>query len=236
MPARVAPANTTASVDAPASAGAGGAHATRPLRPRLLQRRPGAGLLCSEPPRCALRKRCPSTEKPVTMLAPMSPAEFASFAEEAVASYAHDNMISGRASQADAERIARQSFARLLPDGLGTAGHHLYTIRAGGAGGAAAGAADSAGNAGSVVGSLWFAVVDGVEGRSGYIYNIRIEPPYRGRGHAKEALDLVEAVALRLGLDAIALHVFGFNTNAQALYRSQGYGITGMNMRKTLRR
>jgi ribosomal protein S18 acetylase RimI-like enzyme len=158
------------------------------------------------------------------MLAPMNPAEFASFAEEAVASYAHDNMISGRASQADAQRLARQSFGRLLPDGLNTPGHHLFTIRA-----------DSAGSAGSVVGSLWFAVVDGVEGRTGYIYNIRIEPPNSGRGQAKEALDLVEAVALQLGLDAIALHVFGFNTNAQALYRSQGYGITGMNMRKALR-
>jgi hypothetical protein len=106
------------------------------------------------------------------MLAPMNPAEFASFAEEAVASYAHDNMISGRASQADAQRLARQSFGRLLPDGLNTPGHHLFTIRA-----------DSAGSAGSVVGSLWFAVVDGVEGRTGYIYNIRSERGARsGRG------------------------------------------------------
>jgi hypothetical protein len=37
-------------------------------------------------------------------------------------------------------------------------------------------------------------------------------------------------------LSSIALHVFSFNTGAQALYRSTGYGITGMNMLKPLRR
>jgi ribosomal protein S18 acetylase RimI-like enzyme len=38
------------------------------------------------------------------------------------------------------------------------------------------------------------------------------------------------------GLSSLALHVFSFNTGAQALYRSIGYGISGMNMFKPLRR
>lgn len=38
-----------------------------------------------------------------------------------------------------------------------------------------------------------------------------------------------------MGLGKIGLHVFSFNLGAQALYRSLGYGITGMNMLKPLR-
>ena len=38
------------------------------------------------------------------------------------------------------------------------------------------------------------------------------------------------------GAHALALHVFSFNTSALALYRSLGYGITGMNLLKPLRR
>ena len=157
----------------------------------------------------------------MTVLAPMTQAEFDAFAEESIAAYAHDNVISGRVSQADGSRVARQSFSQLLPRGLATPKHQFFTIR------------ESA--AGAAVGALWFADVDTPEGRTGFIYNIRIQPAYRGRGHAKQALDLIEPVARQLGLDAIALHVFGFNTTAQALYRSLAYGITGMNMRKVLR-
>ena len=60
-------------------------------------------------------------------------------------------------------------------------------------------------------------------------------PDFRGRGHASAALALLESVAIELGATAVGLHVFGFNTNAQALYRSLGYGITGFNMIKRLR-
>ena len=37
-----------------------------------------------------------------------------------------------------------------------------------------------------------------------------------------------------LGLGSIALHVFGHNPGAQALYQSLGYGVTGFNMQKNL--
>ena len=72
--------------------------------------------------------------------------------------------------------------------------------------------------------------------RSAFVYNIRIEPAFRGRGHAKAALEQVEQLAVAEGMTSIGLHVFGFNTGAQALYRSLGYGLTGFNMRKPLRR
>ncbi len=63
-----------------------------------------------------------------------------------------------------------------------------------------------------------------------------MQPEFRGRGHARAALQLAEAIAIAQGAQAIALHVFIFNTSAQALYRSLGYGITGLNMLKPLQR
>ena len=89
---------------------------------------------------------------------------------------------------------------------------------------------------GEVVGFVWFAVQESAGVRNGYVYSIQVRPEFRGQGHASAALRLLEDIAAGLGLVHIALHVFAFNTSAQALYRSLGYGITGVNMLKPLRR
>ncbi|HET7793478.1 MAG TPA: GNAT family N-acetyltransferase [Rhizobacter sp.] len=157
-----------------------------------------------------------------TRLVPMHPQRFEAFAEEAITTHADHNAQVGRWPRETALERARAEFARLLPQGQQTPEHFFYEIE------------DQA--LGEKVGYLWFAVIGPADARGGYVYNIRVRPEFRGRGHAKAALDLIEAVALDMGLDAIGLHVFSFNTNAQALYRSSGYGITGMNMLKPLRR
>jgi ribosomal protein S18 acetylase RimI-like enzyme len=151
----------------------------------------------------------------------MRPQAFESFAEEATASYANDNAQAGRWPSTTARARARAEFDRLLPQGLQTPNHFIYEIE------------DEATR--QSVGFLWFAIIEASDTRYGYVYNIRVKPEFRGRGHARAALDLIEAVAADKGLSSIALHVFSFNTGAQALYRSIGYGITGMNMFKPLR-
>lgn len=158
----------------------------------------------------------------MTTLMPMSEAAYAAFVEEAIAEYALDNAQAGRWPGQDVLARARAEFERLLPQGLRTPDHFLYEIRE---------ALD-----GPVVGGLWFArdLRDG--SGAGYLYNVRIAPAYRGRGHAKAALDRLEALALDMGITTMALHVFGHNTSAQALYRASGYWITGWLMRKPLRR
>jgi ribosomal protein S18 acetylase RimI-like enzyme len=152
----------------------------------------------------------------------MPAAAFARFVHEATSSYANDNVIAGRWSPEDALARARAQLEGLLPLGLATPGHFIYEIQ------------DETTD--RTVGSLWFAIVEADDVRSGYVYTVRVQPEFRGRGHAKAALELVERVAVAEGAQSIALHVFGFNTGAQALYRSTGYGVTGLNMRKPLRR
>lgn len=150
------------------------------------------------------------------------PAErFAAFAEESQQAYADDNVLAGRWPEAGALQQARAEFARLLPQGVATPGHRLYEIL------------EKA--SGQCVGVLWLALQQAGAERVGYVYNLRVGSAFRGRGHARAAMQLAEAEVLAAGGVRMALHVFGFNTSAQALYRSLGYGITGLNMAKPLR-
>ncbi len=156
----------------------------------------------------------------MTRLVLMREEVFARFLAETCSSYAQDNVAAGRWPETDAQLRAGQEFSRLLPDGLRTPGHQLYEILND--------------PTDETVGFLWFAVHDTEGLRSGYVYNIRVLPEFRGRGHATAALAIVETIAADMGLHSIGLHVFAFNSAAQALYRAVGYGITGFNMRKRL--
>ena len=158
----------------------------------------------------------------MTVLVQMNPSAFKAFATEAIASYADDNVLSGRWLDDGALARARSEFDRLLPQGMSTPGHEFFSIQ------------ESAG--GNVVGSLWFAVSESNGERSGFLYNIKLSPEYRGRGYAAEALQLLDRHARDSNLASVGLHVFALNTRAIALYRAAGYGVTGYNMLKRLPR
>lgn len=155
-----------------------------------------------------------------TSLLRMTDEAFARFNEAAIADYADENVASGRWPTEGALERSRQEHERLLPQGLATPNQHLFTIR------------DDALDA--EVGVLWLSVTEHPGSRSGFIYDVAIDPPHRRRGHARAAFVALEAVARELGLDDIGLHVFAHNEAAQALYRALGYQTTGINMRKRI--
>ncbi len=66
------------------------------------------------------------------------------------------------------------------------------------------------------------------------MFNIDIEPAHRRRGHASRAFLALEDELRRLGLSGVALHVFGHNPGAQALYAKLGYRPTNINMFKAI--
>ena len=158
----------------------------------------------------------------MTALAPMAEASFASFEAECTSAYAHDNVRAGRWPASGGLARAVEEFQRLLPEGLNTPGHLVYDIL------------EHPG--GQTVGFLWFAEFEVAGTRAGFVYSVHIQPAHRGHGHAKAAIDLIEAQSLARGLSTVSLHVFSHNAAAQALYRSLGYGITGFNMLKPLQR
>lgn len=148
----------------------------------------------------------------------MNEGEFESFLARSIPQYASEKVKAGNWSAEEAIERSRQEHASLLPQGLATPDHHLYTI-----------ALD-----GEPVGDLWLAVQQMSGGATGFIYDVFIAEPFRRRGIAWQALKLLENEAARLSIGKYSLHVFGFNTAARALYGKLGYEITNINMEKTL--
>jgi len=121
----------------------------------------------------------------------------------------------------EAAARATALFAELVPDGPATAGHEFRSVVA----------AD-----GTAVGALWFAA-EGEPGHgTAFIWDIVVEPAFRGRGYGRAALDALDRLARSMGYRAVRLHVFGDNETARGLYRSAGYEETDVTMLKRLSR
>ena len=87
---------------------------------------------------------------------------------------------------------------------------------------------------GERVGDLWLCDRDGPMQHALFIYFVGIDSEHRGKGYGKAAMGLGESEARRLGVDRIALNVFGRNEVARNLYRSLGYEENAVSMSKNL--
>ena len=154
------------------------------------------------------------------VLVPMSESEYQVFLAAAVPDYAADKVASGEWTTEQSLDLAKQSFDSLVPQGLQTEGHHFFTIRD---------------DDEVPVGVLWFAEKHRGDCDIAYVYNIGIEPAHRRKGHASRAFLALEGELRKLGLAGVALHVFGHNPGAQALYAKLGYRPTNINMFKPIR-
>lgn len=155
----------------------------------------------------------------MTVLRPITEDEFVAWRETVIPEYAQDKVDAGQWPADQALALSRQEYDALLPQGRLTERHHLFTVLD----------AD-----GQPVGTLWFVDKERGGRRIAYVYDIVILPAHRRRGHAERAFRAMEQEAARLGLAGIALHVFGHNQAAQALYRKLGYVPTNINMYKAL--
>jgi len=109
---------------------------------------------------------------------------------------------------------------QLLPDGLATRDHHLFSIE------------DEA--LGSKVDAIWFAIYDRQLQPAAFVYDLLIYGEFQRRGYGRQALLTLEAKVKELGIDKIALHVFAHNHVARALYEDAGFEMTGIYMTKKL--
>lgn len=156
----------------------------------------------------------------MTLLVPMSESEFVRFLEETVPAYAADKVASGQWSHGESLELARKDFEELLPGGLATPGNHLFSIRSD---------AES-----EPIGWLWYAEQERGGTRVAYVYDVSIRPEFQRQGHAARAFRALESVAARQGLAGIALHVFGHNLAARALYAKLGFEPTNLNLYKPI--
>ena len=153
------------------------------------------------------------------VLRPISDSEYVAWFDTVVPEYAADKVASGQWSEDSALDLSRKEYAELLPQGRNTENNHIYTVLS---------------IEGEPVGTLWFVAKDRAKRRIAYVYDILIAPEHRRRGHALRAFQALEQEVARLGLDGIALHVFGHNHAAKALYVKLGYVVTNINMFKSL--
>lgn len=148
----------------------------------------------------------------------MTSAEFSAFRYRAIRQYAAERASAGDWAATHAEDQAAQKLDSLLPEGLGTPGVLLL----------AAVAPD-----GASPGMVWIALDQPLPGDA-WIYFIEVDTAYRGKGYGRALLRAAEEESARHGAKAIGLNVFAGNTIAQNLYKSSGYQITAMHMRKEL--
>ena len=152
-------------------------------------------------------------------LIPKTEKEFQAYLKEETARYAEASVKAGYWKKTEALEKSIEAHNQLLPQGIATPRHHLFTIKT---------------NNNKSIGTIWITEDHRSETPAGFIYDLFIKEPYRDKGLATQAMLLLEEKAKQLGLKMLYLHVFAFNTNAKHLYEKLGYQITSIMMAKQL--
>ncbi len=153
-------------------------------------------------------------------LTPMTQPDFEDFLESDIRQYAAERTEAGYWSEAEAMPRSRTEHEVLLPQGLATKDHYIYTIRER--------------ETGAAAGVIWLKVSLDSSRPSGFIFDLEIYEQFRRKGYARQAMLQLEEVARGLGLQQLGLHVFAHNANARALYESLGYAVASLNLLKPL--
>ena len=153
----------------------------------------------------------------MTALRPITLDEYAEWQAATIPAYAADKVASGQWPEATSIEQSTKEYAELLPLGPATPDNHLFTILD----------ADAA-----AVGVLWFAVKARFNARIAYVFDVSIQPERQRQGHARRAFQALDDEVRRLGLAGIALHVFGHNIAARALYDKLGFKATSISLYK----
>lgn len=153
-------------------------------------------------------------------IVPMTEAAFAEYRAASIPSFASDKIASGQWSEDTALELSRQGFEALLPHGLATPDNYLFELRVD--------------NEPGPVGMLWFAVQDRAGKKIAYVYDVLIHPEHQRKGHGTRVFGALEEMTRAMGLSGIALHVFGHNPGAHALYLRLGFQPTNISMFKPI--
>lgn len=155
---------------------------------------------------------------PAVRLEPMTEEQYAAYRLHAEDSYAEGIHRSGAMSLEDARAKSAEDYARLLPDGLATEGHRLWTAYDGDL----------------EVGVLWLAFKDTSEGVSAFGYDFEVREDLRRHGYGRSMMLAAEQVCRELGVVQVGLSVFGDNLGAQSLYEQMGFEVASIQMVKRL--
>ncbi|MFI7546652.1 GNAT family N-acetyltransferase [Actinoplanes sp. NPDC049599] len=149
-------------------------------------------------------------------LVPM--ADYESRIEALFADYAQDLVDEQGLWHGEAEARAARKLSELLPHGARTEGMILRTVLA----------------RGVPVGWVWAGLPESPRPHLGWLHNIEIDEPHRGRGHGSAAIAAIEAELARRDVPGIGLNVHGSNVGARRLYQRLGYQLLAQQMARQL--
>jgi ribosomal protein S18 acetylase RimI-like enzyme len=151
---------------------------------------------------------------PKVELRAMTPAEYAVFRPRLEQDYATNIAASGSMPGEGARQKAAADLARLLPDGLATPGHRLWTAYDGT----------------DPVGVVWVQLQGRSDGLHAFGYELEVREDLRRRGYGRVVVDAAMRACRDLGVHTVGLSVFGFNEAARALYEDLGFRLTAQTM------
>ncbi|POP44044.1 GNAT family N-acetyltransferase [Superficieibacter electus] len=154
------------------------------------------------------------------MLRPMHEDEYPAFLEYFIADYSREIASNYRLSDNDALARAQQEIADDLPDGVNTPCHVLLCLIV------------QEDNKTRHVGYLWYK--PDTARRTVFIYDFHIFNTCQGQGLGKQALRAFEQDLRNKHFEHIRLRVAFDNPRARHVYETVGFGVTGINMSKSL--
>lgn len=155
-------------------------------------------------------------EVPLLEFEPLTGAALAAWLASTRKEYIAERMEAGD-SEAEAVANADASYQQLFPGGQPAEGQLVGRVIA----------------SEGAVGHLWVGPA-GRDPSRWWVWDVAIEPAFRGRGYGRAAMELGEQLARARGAATIGLNVFGHNHVARRLYTSLGYTDAAVVMRKDL--
>ncbi|APG18186.1 acetyltransferase [Kosakonia radicincitans] len=152
---------------------------------------------------------------------PMREDEYPGYLKYFIADYAREIASNYRLSAEDSLARAKQEIAEDLPEGVNTPGQVLLCLIA------------KSDNTDKHVGYLWYKPDAAM--RTVFIYDFHIFNALQGQGLGKLALRTFEHEMRCKGVEQIRLRVAGDNDRARHVYEAIGFGVTGINMSKSIK-
>ncbi|MEH3088279.1 MAG: GNAT family N-acetyltransferase [Microbacterium arborescens] len=151
-------------------------------------------------------------------LEPLSAERFPAWRAQCVADYTADLVATGL-DAAEAGRQAEASLDGAFATGGSTEENAVFDI---------------VDETDAVAGYVWLGTDTSPDPTSWWVWDIAVDPAFRGRGLARRGMQLAEEYARANGATTLGLSVFGFNDTARGLYESLGYETPSIKMRKAL--
>jgi len=151
-------------------------------------------------------------------LQPMTQTEYDAWHHEAVTTYAQEFVDSKTLDAEAARERAESDFEQLLPEGLSTENHLLWTAH------------DDA----TVVGTIWIALMPDRKPPHSFVYSLDVDPSQRRRGYGQAIMEAAMQDCRDRGIASMGLNVFGHNDTARRLYDRLGFAVSSTSMKISL--